>query len=238
MTRFLSPAALDFVWESLDAGELPYPLDLRSHGATVDEHRALRHRVFADLRTQRMLDVDGRLSPDVEDWLTLLAHGTQSVDAVFADTAALSVGDGTRALLATQDSRGLTLRPIDPTALVSSVVALLPTHPRGTERSITLPASDLSTPRSSMDREVLKALAEQPKHRAGQLAANTRTPMGGRRRAPVLSWFDTSSGRYLTYSKRGRDGTDWITIAPADAATLRHRLTELMAEAGTHPRPH
>ena len=228
MTTFLTPVALDFVWESLAAGELPYPLDVRSHGATMDERRALRHRVWADLRTQQVLDADGRLSPDIEDWLTLLANGNQSIDAVLDGTAALAVGDGSRALLATQNADGLTLRPIDPAALVSSVVALLPPHPRGRERSVTLPVADLRSPRSPMDREVMTALAEQPKLRAGQLAANARNRMGGRSRAPVLSWFDTSEGRYLTYSSTGRDGTDWVTIAPADAATLRHRLTELL----------
>lgn len=233
MTRFLTPVALDFVWESLAAGELPYPLDVRSHGATMDERTAMRHRVWADLRTRHMLDADGRLSQDLEDWLTLLAYGTQSVDSVFEGTAALAVGDGTRALLAVQNADGLTLRPIDPSALVSSVVALLPPHPRGRAHSITVPVAELRSPRSPMDREVMTSLADQPKVRAGQLAANTRSPMGGRTRAPVLSWFDTEEGRYLTYSSKGRDGTDWMTIAPADAATLRHRLTELLGAVST-----
>jgi hypothetical protein len=228
VTRFLDPVALDFVWESLAAGEPPYPLDIKSHGTTMDERRALRHRVWEDLRTRHMLDVDGRLSPDIEDWLTLLAHGTQSIDAVFEGTAALAVGNGTRALLATQNTDGLTLRPIDPSSLASSVVALLPPHPRGREHSITIPVAEMRSPRSPMDREVMKSLADQPKLRAGQLAANARNQLGGRSRAPVLSWFDTSDGRYLTYSSKGRDGTDWMTIAPADAATLRHRLTELL----------
>lgn len=227
MTRFLSPVALDFLWESLATGEPPYPLEVRSHGTTMDERRTLRHRVLDDLRAQRMLD------PEVEDGLTLLAQAPQSIDAVHENVAALAVGDGTRALLAVQNEQGLTLTPIDPTALASSVVALLPPHPRGTERSITFPAPEMSSPRSPMDREVLKTLAEQPKLRVGQLAANARNPMIGRRRAPVLSWFDTSTGRYLTYTKKGGDGTDWITIAPADAATLRHRLGELLATAST-----
>jgi EspG family len=228
VTTFLTPVALDFLWEHLAAGELPYPLDVTSHGATMDERRSLRHRVFADLRTQRMLDVDGRLSPQVEDWLTLLAKGTQSIDAVHEDLAAVAVGNDQQALLATQTPNGLTLRAIDPSALASSVVSLLPPHPRGTEHSITVPAADLESPRSTMDREVLNSLSTQEKLRAGQLCANTRNPMGGRRRAPVLSWFDTPSGRYLTYTNKGRDGTDWVTIAPADAATLRHRLSELL----------
>jgi hypothetical protein len=233
VTRFLSPVALDFLWESLATGEPPYPLEVRSHGTTMDERRTLRHRVLDDLRAQRMLDPNGRLSPEVEDGLTLLAQAPQSIDAVHENVAALAVGDGTRALLAVQNEQGLTLTPIDPTALASSVVALLPPHPRGTERSITFPAPEMSSPRSPKDHEVLKTLAEQPKLRVGQLAANARNPMIGRRRAPVLSWFDTSMGRYLTYTKKGGDGTDWITIAPADTATLRHRLGELLATAST-----
>ena len=112
MTRFLTPVALDFLWESLDAGELPYPLDVPSHGSTVDSRRAMRHRVFEDLRAQQLLGTDGRMSPELEDWLGLLAQGTQSIDAVHENTAAVAVGDGSRALLAVQTPQGLTLRRV------------------------------------------------------------------------------------------------------------------------------
>ncbi len=235
MTTFLTPVALDFVWESLDAGELPYPLAARSHGETVDHRRWLRHQTFEVLRDQHLMDARGRLDPEIEDWLTLLARGTHSVDAVLEGKAALAAGDGHRALLATQTAEGLTLTKIDPTSVVSSVVALLPPCERGTEKSITLPSADLTALAkgrpaggSAADRQVLKALSEQPKLRAGQLAVNTRTPMGTRKRSQVVSWFDTPSGRYLTYKRSGRDGTEWVTIAPADPATLRHHLGELL----------
>ncbi|MGB3443034.1 MAG: ESX secretion-associated protein EspG [Actinophytocola sp.] len=237
MTTFLTPVALDFLWESLDAGELPYPLTAKSHGETMDQRSVLRQRVFEDLRTQRLMDTQGRLSPEIEDWLTLLARGTHSVDAVFEDRSALSTGDGRRALLATQTSDGLSLQKIDPTSVVSSIVALLPPCGRGTEQSITIPSADLTAMaqgrpagRTTTDRQVLKALSDQPKLRVGQLAVNTRNPMGGRKRSQVLSWFDTESGRYLTYTKKGQDRTDWVTIAPADAPTLRHHLGELLAK--------
>jgi hypothetical protein len=237
VTRFLTPVALDFLWESADAGELPYPLAAKSHGETMDQRSLLRHRVFEDLRAQRLMDPQGRLSPEMEDWLTLLARGTHSVDAVFEGTSALSTGDGHRAILATQTDDGLRLQAIDPSSVVSSIVALLPTCRRGTEQSITIPATDLTAMatgrpagRTATDRQVLKALSEQPKLRAGQLAVNTRNPMGGRKRSPVVSWFDTETGRYLTYTKKGQDGTDWVTIAPADAATLRHHLGELLTK--------
>jgi len=43
-----------------------------------------------------------------------------------------------------------------------------------------------------------------------------------------LSWFDTVSGRYLTRASTGTDGREWITVAPADAATLRERINEMI----------
>ncbi|GAB1514898.1 ESX secretion-associated protein EspG [Actinophytocola sp. KF-1] len=240
MTRFLTPVALDFLWESLDAGELPYPLAARSHGETVDQRSSLRHRTFEALRDQRLMDQQGRLSPEIEDWLTLLARGTHSVDAVLEGRTALAAGDGHRALLATQTDEGLTLTKIDPTSVVSSVVALLPPCARGAEKSITIPAADLNAMADGrpaggtpVDRQVLKALSDQPKLRAGQLAVNTRTPMGTRKRSQVVSWFDTPSGRYLTYKRKGQDGTEWVTIAPADPATLRHHLGELLTKLTT-----
>ena len=229
MTRFLSPVALDLLWESVGAGELPYPLEARSHGRTMDERADLRREVLP------------HLDDEAHDLVALLAHGTESVDSVFEGTATLAVGDGRQALLATQTEQGLHLERIDAVSLASSIVARLPPCTRGTEKSITIPASELDAlaqgrpaGRTQMDREVLRSLSAQPKLRAGQLAATARTPLGGKRRSPVLSWFDTASGRYLTYSNQSQDGTPWITIAPADARTLRHHLTELLARVRAH----
>ncbi len=227
MTAFLSPLTLDFLWESLDAGELPYPLAVPSHGVTADERRALRRQVFGELRER---DLPGGR---VADWLSLLARADRSVDSVFREgggpaVAALAVAAGSRALLATQTPDGVWLRPIDAASLASSVVGLLPAVARGTEPSVTVAAEDLPEGRSPADRRVLARFAAQPHHRAGQLAVNARGP-AGRARSPVLSWFDTGTGRYLTYAKRGPDGHEWITMAPADAPTLRHRLGELLA---------
>lgn len=221
MTGFLSPLALDFVWESIDAGEPPYPLEVRSHGGTMDERAALRRRVLADLPDHA----------DLEDSLTVLARAQRSVDAVFLPepggrpTSAIAAAADNRAMLAVQGDDGLRLTPIDPASLVSSVIGLLPAAPRGTEPSVTSPVEELPAGgRNPADRAVFARLAAQRNHRGGQLAANARDKLGGRTRSPVLSWFDTDTGRYLTYTKQG-----WATIAPADPATLRHRLTELLA---------
>ncbi|MGH3881191.1 MAG: ESX secretion-associated protein EspG [Actinophytocola sp.] len=234
MTAFLSPLTLDFLWESLGAGEPPYPIEVSSHGTTEDERNALRQQVYGELRERDLLD--GR----VEDWLSVLSRAERSIDAVFEQApdptvCALAVAAGSRGVLATQTAEGLWLRQIDAQSLVSAVVDLLPAADRGTEPSITVAAGDLPHGRSQADRQVLASFARQRNHRAGQLAVNARTP-AGRSRSPVLSWFDTDSGRYLTYARQGRDGHEWITIAPADARTLRHRLTELLTSV-TGDRP-
>jgi hypothetical protein len=226
LTTFLTPLTLDFLWESLDAGEPPYPIEIRSHGTTMDERTELRRQVTGELR-----DLDDR----VQDWLSLLARADRSIDSVFEPSpeppvAMIAAAAGSRALLATQTGDGLWLRPIDAEALASTVVDQLPPAPRGTEPSISVASDDLPHGRTHADRQVLARFAAQRNHRAGQLAVNARKPMGGRSRSPVLSWFDTETGRYLTYAKRGSDGREWITIAPADAPTLRHRLTELLAD--------
>lgn len=61
MERLLPPLALDFLWEALDAGDLPYPLAVRSHGATMDERAALRRQVREELVAGQLLDQSGRL---------------------------------------------------------------------------------------------------------------------------------------------------------------------------------
>ncbi|HEV2779990.1 MAG TPA: ESX secretion-associated protein EspG, partial [Actinophytocola sp.] len=78
-------------------------------------------------------------------------------------------------------------------------------------------------------RKAYAKLTAMPNQRGGQIAANSRTDMRGRRRSAVLSWFDNESGRYLGQLATARDGRDWATVAPADAATLRARVSEMMA---------
>ncbi|WP_236796342.1 ESX secretion-associated protein EspG [Amycolatopsis sp. GM8] len=82
-------------------------------------------------------------------------------------------------------------------------------------------------------RESYARLAGQPRLRGGQLAANSRNEVNGRRRSPVLAWFDTKTGRYLSLSRAGGDGREWVTVAPADAKTLRTRLSEMVASVAS-----
>lgn len=237
--RLISPIALDFLWEALDAGELPYPLEVQSHGATMDSRAMLRQRIREQLIADQLLDRAGRLEPELEEWLLALANADLSVDSVFLPEAgaepvlAIAAAGRGAAVLAVQQRSGLRLRPIPRDGLVSAIVSMLPPVRRGTETSISLPAKELAAvggrggDRAS-DIETRKAYAKltaMPNQRGGQIAANSRTDMRGRRRSAVLSWFDNESGRYLTQARN-----DWVTIAPADAATLRHRIGEMVRE--------
>ncbi|MEU4672466.1 ESX secretion-associated protein EspG [Amycolatopsis sp. NPDC023774] len=254
--ELLTPLEVDFLWESAALGELPYPLRIRSHGATVDERDALRVRTLGGLAQRGLADGRGRPAPHVEEYFGILAAPDTSLDTVQlldpnADPLLAVAGVvGEQGLLAVQDQRGLHLQPCPADGLATAIVSLLPGAPRGTEKSITVPLEQLvgssgvdfmqrrgnqvdASGRASVDedRKALARLHAQPRLRGGQIGANARNRLGGRSRSPVLSWFDTETGRYFTQATRGREGRDWITIAPADAATLRHRLGEMMAGA-------
>ncbi|WIX86272.1 ESX secretion-associated protein EspG [Amycolatopsis sp. DG1A-15b] len=250
--ELLTPVEVDFLWESAGLGELPYPFKIPSHGATVDERALLRRRTLEGLTARGLADGRGRPEPHVEDYFGVLAAPELSLDAIqlIAPGAqallALAGVLGGQGLLAVQDTRGMHLQPCPADGLASAIVSLLPGGPRGTEKSITVPLEQLTSgdflqrrgngdERSSADedRKALARLQAQPRLRGGQIGANARTRMGGRTRTPVLGWFDTETGRYFTQATRGHDGRDWITIAPADAATLRHRLGEMLAGAAT-----
>jgi len=238
--RLITPIALDFLWETLDAGEPPYPLEIESHGATMDSRAMLRNRMRDDFVASGLLDRSGHLEPQLEEWLLALANADLSIDSVFLPergaepVLALAASGRGSAVLAVQQKDGLRLRAIPKDGLVSAIVGLLPAARRGTETSISMPANELATVggrggggQRASDQETRKALTRltaMPNLRGGQIAVNSRSDMRGRRRSPVLSWFDNQTGRYLTQSR-----ADWVTIAPADAAALRHRIGEMVS---------
>jgi EspG family len=259
--EFFTPLTFDFLWESVDLGELPYPLRVRSHGSTEDERSALRQRVHRELMARGLRDHFGRLEPHVEDWLSVLARPALRIDALhIPDYQAPPVGilaasHGNAGVLVVQDADGLWVRSAVAEGLASEVVDLLPAGKRGTEASITLPVQEalrippnrvpvtigggVAAPKSRRrpslsdqvadPREAYARLGGQPRLRGGQLAANGRNEVSGWRRSPVLAWFDTATGRYLSLSRPGTDGREWVTVAPADTKTLRSRFVEMVA---------
>ncbi|QRP46592.1 ESX secretion-associated protein EspG [Amycolatopsis sp. FDAARGOS 1241] len=263
--EFFSLLAFDFLWEAAELGELPYPLRVRSHGATEDERVSLRHRVDVELKARGIRDSRGRLEPPVEEWLDLLARAPLTIDALHIPefqahpVALLGAADERTGVVAVQDADGVWLREAPADGLVSAIVDLLPGGRRGSEASVTLPldealhtrpirvpvaagglggapeAKGRRAKRQSLSdrvnvdpRETYGVISGQPRLRGGQLAANSRTQLGARQRSRVLGWFDTATGRYLSLSRPGSDGREWVTVAPADPATLRTRLGEMV----------
>jgi hypothetical protein len=270
MQEFFSPLAFDFLWESAQVGELPYPLAVRSHGATENERVSLRHRTDVELKARGIRDPRGRAAPPIEDALHLLAFAPLTIDALHIPqfeaptVGVLAAADETKGVLAVQDADGIWLRDVPPDSLVSAVVGVLPAGPRGTEASVTLPLDDalrtapirvpvssapgpeedagrrrgraaparrapLSERTTADPREAYGLIAGQPRLRGGQLAANSRSAVGAKQRSRVLAWFDTATGRYLSVSRAGTDGREWVTVAPADPQTLRTRLGEMVS---------
>ena len=132
MQEFFSPLAFDFLWESAQVGELPYPLLVRSHGATEDERVSLRHRADAELKARGIRDPRGRLAPPIEDALHLLAFAPLTIDALHIPqfeaptVGVLAAADDTKGVCAVQDADGIWLRDVPPDGLVSAVVGVLP----------------------------------------------------------------------------------------------------------------
>ncbi|WP_298177347.1 ESX secretion-associated protein EspG [Saccharomonospora sp.] len=254
--EFFTPVAFDILWEEAGVGELPYPLNVPSHGDDETERAALRQRVHVEFSARDLA------SSPVGEWLRLLARPSVSIDALYIPefqqhpVAALAASDGRQAVLAIQNADGVWLRSIYADGLASAIVDLLPASGRGTEASVTLPldqAMRIQPARTGVvagvggkddaprrrgglaDRshdpvETYARLIAQPRLRGGQFATNSRDDLGGKRRSSVLAWFDTASGRYLSVSRTGPDGREWVTVAPADTKTLRTRLGELVAE--------
>ncbi|MFF5990886.1 ESX secretion-associated protein EspG [Prauserella flavalba] len=255
--EFFTPVAFDFLWESAGIGELPYPLRVRSHGRTELERRELRKRVDAEFAARGIQDspVEEWLALLARPSTSIDALFIPEFQA--PPVGALAASDGRQAVLAIQDASGIWLRPIYPEGLASAVVDLLPAAPRGSEASITLPIDEALrtqparsgvvagtaasgerggarrrtglSERTTDPRQAYAQLIAQPRSRGGQLAANSRDDLGGKRRSAVLAWFDTGTGRYLSLSRAGTDGREWVTVSPADAKTLRTRLGEMVA---------
>lgn len=247
----LSHLEFDFICEHLGVGELPYPIDIRSHGETMEERVVLRQEVRESLRAKGLHDGEV-VSPRLEELLTLAARGPFTVDGQ------LSVGEYVRVLAASRGPAGVLVAqtddevrvvPVRDGKVVRAVIALVPDEKPGPGGAARLPrtAFDESideyqrTGYVGLERTLTGAgvtgrelrtvitLVESARHGGGQLAANSVDSMGRRNRTPVVNWFDTAAGRYLVHAEVGQDRAEWLTVAPADTARIEERLTRLAA---------
>ncbi len=234
-------SALEFevVWSALGLGRLPFPLTPPpgETGENIAPDRVeLTEAVFERL-ADRGIAIGSRLRTEWAELLAVLARPARSVDAIgrivrpLAAVAAAS--DHGVAALALQDRGSVVIGPIRVGSLVESVVALLPAERAGPGRPVMVPVdvvrrlladNDLAG-LPSADAGLLLRLAEG-RVRGGQFGVNLLAGGMLRRGIPVVSWFDTTEGRYLMTN----DGTT-LVIAPADAARIAVRLHEVLADS-------
>lgn len=241
-SQFFTPIELDFLWEALGQGDLPFPLTLKQHGETLGHRSALRKDVMAALAARHLVSMTGRLDGELADLLTVLARPDTAIDLLFLpeDDSARPVTAfggriGDNAVVAVQNLEGLELRPVRVDAMAGELVAMLPAGRRGTETSVSLPAEEFTirtvgrsggTESDQHSREVAYRLLAERNVRYGEFGVSARDKVRGVMvRTPVLSWSDKASGRYISYIRNG-----WRTIAPADAGMIRHRLAELTSD--------
>lgn len=230
MPAALSRTEFTVLWSALRLGRVPFPLAGEPVAGSLAD-------VLAGL-AERGLAVGARLREELVDCLTTLARPERSVDAVGGPgfpLAALAAAARGMAALAVLAEDVVTLTPVREASLVEAAVALLPTVPAGPGRELSVPIaavhrflaadvpalSEAGVP--AADAELLAWLAEQ-RVRGGRFGVNVTDPVSGglRRRVPVVSWFDTTEGRYLMTN----DGVT-LAVAPADAALLAVRLHEV-----------
>lgn len=241
-SQFFTPVELDFLWEELGAGDLPFPLTLRQHGATLGERSVLRRETMAALAGRNLVSMTGRLDAELAGVLLVLARAEVAIDLMFLPeddatepVTAFAGRVGGHAVLAVQRAHGIELRDVRVDAMASEMVAMVPAGRRGTHTSVSLPVEEFTIQRvrrpggtdsDRQAREIAHRLLADRNERYGEFAVSGRDRMRGTTlRTPVLSWSDKSSGRYISYVRNG-----WRTIAPADAGMIRQRLAEMIAE--------
>jgi hypothetical protein len=236
----LSRTEFEVVWSSLRLGAVPFPLRVDVDLARLPGSGG----VFGGLAA-RGLATEERLADEWADCLTVLAFPERSVDAVGRvgpELGALAASAHGTGALALRDGDSVVLAPIRVGSLVESVVALLPVLPAGPGHELTVPVDAARRYLASedgwgtdrwilgeagigfADATLLVNLAEG-RVRGGEFGVNVADPRTGTlvRGIPVVSWFDTSGGRYLMTN----DGST-LTIAPADAAQIALRLHEVL----------
>lgn len=240
-------AAVDVLWADLELGAVPFPLEVRGRGDTVDDRARIRQAVYADLARRELAHTE-RPTQRLRDALRVLAAPEVSVDLVARADAdggkrvmAVVAVRGQQALRAVQRELTIELTEVRTTAIVPAIVELMPAGRPGPGRSVTLPVAALASggrPGRSpaglahrVELGLITSVVRRPVRRIGQLGVMVRNGDGAPRRLPGIAWFDTDQGRYASIVHPGGDGEDWTTLMPVDNARMAHRLADALASA-------
>ncbi|GAA2785701.1 ESX secretion-associated protein EspG [Saccharopolyspora taberi] len=242
----LSTAEFDLLQDSLGLGRAPFPLDVPSQGATMEERAGLAAQALNGLAA-RGLAVRDELDERLGALLRLLFEHDISVDAVGhldQPLRALAAADRGLGVLAEVTGDEVRLTEIRPTALARSIVDVLPPNDPGPVRSLSMPSEPLTRAVEAEDDEDDPFGGDLDDHtaltRAGlpsqdaatliELVENRRAggqfgvTHGSARASTLVNWFDTHQGRYLMTSENS-----WLSITPADNQRIEHRLASVVS---------
>ncbi|MFD2471722.1 ESX secretion-associated protein EspG [Amycolatopsis silviterrae] len=240
----LSHLEFDLLWSDFGTGPVPYPLDVPSHGQTMDERDALGAKVAESLAEAGLLDDEDEPHPRLREVFEVLAEPEFSVDLlVFRDPPlrALAAAGRKLGVLAVLDAGELALRPCYPDDIPQLAAGVVGAADPGPGDPVRLPRSAFSEAMqafaenghaaferalgraglSGRDLRAISTLVATPRVAYGQFAVN-----GPGGRSPVVAWYDTEAGRYGAVVRESA-GTQWVTVAPADHAWLADRMHEL-----------
>ncbi|MCI2415797.1 ESX secretion-associated protein EspG [Saccharopolyspora sp. K220] len=243
----LSATEFDLLYSGLGGGQVPFPLDVPSVGATVEERARLTEEMYRNL-ANRGLAVGNRLDADLADLLRLLVEPEISVDAVGyleRPLRALAASSRRAAVLAEMVGDQLLLTGIRPTALASSIIDVLPENEPGPARAMSIPQQPLARVLDQdddfnddpfggdIDDETALIRAGLPAKDAAALLefAGTRVAggqfgvsRGSHRASTLVTWFDTPQGRYLMVSE-----DSWLSVAPAGQQRIADRVAAVLS---------
>ncbi|CAM02208.1 ESX secretion-associated protein EspG [Saccharopolyspora erythraea] len=240
----LSAAEFDLVHDALGLGRPPFPLEVPSRGATMEERAELADEAYRALSERGLAD-GRRLDPGLEQLLRLLTEHDTSVDAVghlHRPVRALAAADRNTGVLAEVAADEVSLTEIRPTALAMSIVGVLPPGEPGQLRGVSMPRDTLTRALAEddedpfggdLDEEVALTRAGLPAHDAATFTelVNSRCAGGqfgvshrSMRASTLVNWFDTNQGRYLMTSEGS-----WLSITPADNRRIEHRLADVLS---------
>jgi hypothetical protein len=241
----LSLLEFDLLWEELGEGAPPpYPLEIPSHGATLEERDELDDEVFAGLQAAGLAE-DDEVAEELARPLRVLAKPSYSVDLMVVGAErlrAIAAAGRHHAVLAAQDEQDVALEPLRPVDLVDAMLHVIGDVPAGAGERVSLPRAAYAAAMDAYARKGYTAFEEAltsagitgravrpvatmvsaPRTVAGQFAAN-----GPGGRSAVLNWLDTDEGRYAIVID-SKDVEPWVTVTPADVSWLANQLGELL----------